>query len=256
MGLISKTFTLGCAIAGLAVASQMPEFAQQYRQRLAGAVEELRVVVADFDRDADSVGQSRAEALDSMLQSTETFPRERGRSMKRTINRHEHLLDTQKALENAEPVSRPVIMLTSPDAKILEGTWMAFEPAVPLNVPGAVWGGFGALLASLLARLPIGFGRQVRVFRRRVRVNRQDAAIAGNMESQSNDTLIRDTVMRPSDENLQTDNGSLLDQVVKGPAGQQKQAARSLLDDVTLDHRIVGEISRQGEIIRPVRKDG
>ena len=36
---------------GLAVTmSQFPEYAQQYTQRLGGAVDELRVVTEDFDR--------------------------------------------------------------------------------------------------------------------------------------------------------------------------------------------------------------
>ena len=41
------------AAAGALTASQLPEFAQQYRQRLGGALEELRQVVADFDADAE-----------------------------------------------------------------------------------------------------------------------------------------------------------------------------------------------------------
>ena len=45
MGMLHRSFTGLIAAAGLVSASQMPEFAQQYRQRLGGAVEELRVVV-------------------------------------------------------------------------------------------------------------------------------------------------------------------------------------------------------------------
>ena len=44
---------VGLAAAGGALtASQLPEFTQQYRQRLGGAVDELLRVVADFDADA------------------------------------------------------------------------------------------------------------------------------------------------------------------------------------------------------------
>ena len=42
-------------IGGLALAivlSQFPEYAQQYTQRLGGAVDELRVITEDFDRAA------------------------------------------------------------------------------------------------------------------------------------------------------------------------------------------------------------
>jgi len=44
--------TLGI-LGGLALGltlSQFPEYAQQYVQRLGGAVDELRIIVEDFDR--------------------------------------------------------------------------------------------------------------------------------------------------------------------------------------------------------------
>ena len=66
MGFLSRSFTGLVAAAGLASASQMPEFAQQYRQRLGGAVEELRVVVEDFDRDAQNSQMTRRQAIDSL----------------------------------------------------------------------------------------------------------------------------------------------------------------------------------------------
>ena len=50
----------------LAAASQFPEYSQQYVQRLGGAVDELRLVVADFDKSAAGVGLSRDAALASM----------------------------------------------------------------------------------------------------------------------------------------------------------------------------------------------
>ena len=49
-------------IGGLAlgvVLSQFPEYAQQYTQRLGGAVDELRIITEDFDRAADG---GRADA--------------------------------------------------------------------------------------------------------------------------------------------------------------------------------------------------
>jgi hypothetical protein len=42
-------------IAGL-VGSQGPEFAQQYRQRIGGALDELKRIVADFDDEAAREG--------------------------------------------------------------------------------------------------------------------------------------------------------------------------------------------------------
>jgi hypothetical protein len=53
---------LGGLALGFAL-SQFPEYAQQYVQRLGGAVDELRIIVADFDRGAAEAGLTRDEAL-------------------------------------------------------------------------------------------------------------------------------------------------------------------------------------------------
>ncbi|MGB7286026.1 MAG: DUF2937 family protein [Salaquimonas sp.] len=234
MGLISKLFTITCAGAGLASASQLPEFAQQYRQQLTGAVEELRIVVTDFDRDAQTSGVSRQEALSSLLGSNETFPKERGASMTKTIARFE-VLDQQKSdLEAAEPASRPLFVFAKPDEKLLKGTWEIFEPAVPLNAPGALWGGFGALLLGLLARLPIGLTRSVMARRKRIRVEPQ---------IDQNSTLGAIEIANSSD-NADDHNQSFIAHS-SNPHGQ-----RSLLDDVVLDQKVIGEVSPEGRIVK------
>ena len=89
MGLRSKTVTIASAAAGLAIFSQAPEFAQQYRQRIGGAVDELKTVVVDFDKDAANSQLSRSRALNKLTSSSEQFARDRGQSMTKTIGRFE-----------------------------------------------------------------------------------------------------------------------------------------------------------------------
>ena len=52
---------LGLVFGG--VFSQAPEYAQQYRQRLGGAIDELKQVVADFNADAEREGLQTDDAL-------------------------------------------------------------------------------------------------------------------------------------------------------------------------------------------------
>ncbi len=49
-------------IAGL-VGSQGPEFAQQYRQRIGGALDELKRIVAAFDDEARREGLTPPQAI-------------------------------------------------------------------------------------------------------------------------------------------------------------------------------------------------
>jgi len=118
----------------------------------------LRVVVEDFDRDAQKSGMSRGQALTALKESAEPLPRDRGVSMDRVIGRFENISSQQKAMENGEPLTRPVFMLRTPDEKILRDTWEIYQPAVPINLAGLIWGGIGAFMAGFAMRIPIGIG--------------------------------------------------------------------------------------------------
>lgn len=166
MGVTSKTITLAFAAGGLALFSQAPEFTQQYRQRLGGAVEELKAVVDDFDRDASKSSLKRDEALNEMLKSPTPFSRDRGRSMSGTLARFENLSRQLQGMDQADSVTRPLLVLRAPDLQVVQGAWRSFNPAVPLNTPGLVYGGIGALILALLARMGIGSARAVRRRRR------------------------------------------------------------------------------------------
>ena len=71
---------LAFAIAVLAglIGSQAPEFAQQYRQRLGGALGELNRIVSEFDSEVQRVNLSRAEALQRLEDNADPLARERG----------------------------------------------------------------------------------------------------------------------------------------------------------------------------------
>ena len=59
---------------------------------------------------------------------------------------------------------------------MLDRAWEIYSPAVPLNTPGALYGGLGAILAFLLARFGIGGTR-------RIAQRRSDKKLVGGIES-------------------------------------------------------------------------
>lgn len=181
MGIVTRTITILFAAGGLSVFSQAPEFAQQYRQRLGGAIDELRTVVQEFDADAAASNLTRGQALQKMLDSAEQFFHDRGITMDRTIGRFESLVRQQELMERSHPVTRPLFVLQSPDRKVIEGVWSQFEPAVPLNVPGVVYGGLGALILAAMAQMGIASAREVARRRRTMRKGIGKGAEAGEL---------------------------------------------------------------------------
>ena len=67
--MIGRMLTGATVLVAAVTTSQLPEFAQQYRQRLGGAVDELRTIVQRFDADAQAAGMDRTQALDHHLVS-------------------------------------------------------------------------------------------------------------------------------------------------------------------------------------------
>lgn len=151
---------------GLAL-SQFPEYAQQYLQRLGGAVDELRIIADDFDHAATTAGLTRTEALGRYAGSADTFLVDRGLSMAATIARYEHLSAMLQRLQGANAIERftllPDFLDTDIGARALEN----FQPAVPATMEGLAYAGGGLLLGY--AALSAIIGALTLPFRRRRR---------------------------------------------------------------------------------------
>jgi hypothetical protein len=147
-------------LGGLALGlcfSQFPEYAQQYEQRLGGAVDELRAVVADFDRDAARNGLSRQQALERFAIAPDQFIVARGTSMAATFARYDDLSTRLAELEGAGPIDRLLHLGDYLDSEIGAKALAAFKPAVPVTPEGLAWGAAGLILGYLVSDALIGF---------------------------------------------------------------------------------------------------
>lgn len=130
--------------------SQFPEYAQQYTQRLGGAVDELRIITEDFDRAADESGLDRTSALARYSASADPFLADRGQSMERTFTRYGELSRTLAQIQGAGPVERfqrlPLYLDTDIGARTLEN----YRPALPLTPEGFLYAGAGLILGYLV----------------------------------------------------------------------------------------------------------
>jgi hypothetical protein len=140
-------------------ASQAPEFAQQYAQRLGGAVDELRIIVQNFDQDAARTGLTREAGIERLERSGDTFVVRRGQSMRDTLRRFDTLQAQQKAMQAPDVVTRVGAMVKDYDNMIAKQAMASFKPAIPLSLEGLFFGliGFlgGAIVAGIVA-LPMG----------------------------------------------------------------------------------------------------
>lgn len=162
-------------VGGLALAaslSQFPEYAQQYTQRLGGAVDELRVITEDFDRAAQAGGMDRQAALQRYNASSDTFLAGRGDSMGLTFVRYEQLSQTLAQIQGAGPVERLQSLPAYLDSDIGRRTLENYKPAVPVTMEGILYAGAGFILGYLIlsglvrfCALPFRRRRQGNVYR-------------------------------------------------------------------------------------------
>ena len=150
MALLRNTMTMAFGLAGALTLSQAPEFAQQYRQRLGGALTELQRSIADFDADAARSGMTRPEALALHEGADEPLFRDRGRRMERTIERYQTLNAQAAWFAELPPAARPIAVARGYDGELLGGVFDDYEPAVPLTLHGIAWAAIGFLAGAAI----------------------------------------------------------------------------------------------------------
>lgn len=132
---------------------QGPEFAQQYRQRLAGAIDELQRVVADFDAEAARSSLSPEEAVARLRTNTDPLARERGDAAEANQARLGRLQRAYADMRNGAPVDRLWTLVAEFDPETASRTLADFEPAAPTTseafIVGAVTGILGWGLTHL-----------------------------------------------------------------------------------------------------------
>lgn len=146
--------------------SQFPEFSQQYEQRLGGAVDELRIVISDFDDTAAREGLTRTEALERYSANGDSFIVERGVDMTTTFARYERLSAHLVTLQDANLLDQLTGLTQYYDPEIAASTMEAYEPAVPVTPEGLAFTGIGVLAGYGLLALVLSPFRRRRPSRR------------------------------------------------------------------------------------------
>lgn len=123
--------------------SQSAEFAQQYLQRLGGAVDELRTVVERFDATAGAENLTRQEALDRLARNADPIAVRQGESAAAALARFDAVSRRYDELLRTTPLFRPFAMLADPDGAIIERAAGDFRPAVPVTPDGFLLAFFG-----------------------------------------------------------------------------------------------------------------
>ncbi|MFN3891700.1 MAG: DUF2937 family protein [Beijerinckiaceae bacterium] len=164
--MLFRTLALASGVAGGLAASQLPEYAQQYRQRLGGAIDELARVMAEFDADAARHGMTREQGIARLSANADRFVSDRGNRLREDSARLARLQRQLAIFQTSGPFRRIAVMASDLDAPTAQRAWAHFEPGVPVTLEGAALGGAGFLAGYGGLRLllwPLGRRRKLRI---------------------------------------------------------------------------------------------
>jgi hypothetical protein len=151
--MLFRRITLAFSLLLGLVGSQIPEFAQQYRQRLGGAIDELNRIVAQFDADATAKGLTPGSALERLKSDNDSFVAQHGQTIDQDFNRLQRLTQQRDSFAQAGPVSRIFVLIRDFDPSIASNAMRDYEPAVPTTGEGFIAAFFGFFLGGGMLHL-------------------------------------------------------------------------------------------------------
>lgn len=143
--MIGRVLALAVGLLGGLAASQAPEFAQQYRQRLGGAIDEMRRVLERFDENAKVEGTDREGAVKRLADSGDPLVRRQADATREVATRLARLEQQRQSFAEAGPFGRLLVFARDADPGLVRATYLDYEPAWPATSEGMVTGGAGFL---------------------------------------------------------------------------------------------------------------
>ncbi len=147
-----------CVVGAVAFA-QLPEFIQQYRQRLGGHLDEARRQLAEFVAIATRSKLSLPQFIERTSTNPDSTVAQLGGAMRNTVLRVDELVAAEAALSHASLWAKPFIFLRHIEAEVARATWEIYRPAIPTTGEGLVYAIAGMLtllgLYHGLIRYPI-----------------------------------------------------------------------------------------------------
>lgn len=146
IALFDRIFSVG----GAAVLSQLPQFMQQYSQRLSGHLSELERQMNLMQNAAEASGFSLHEYIQKFIHSnSEPVFNKQGEIMQQMVDRFQDLSVALTSLQEASLYHRPIVFITHLNGDIARDTWNAFQPGIPTNIEGLAYAFIGMLLGII-----------------------------------------------------------------------------------------------------------
>jgi len=135
-----------CVVAGAFVGSQIPQFMQQYTQRLAGHVEALQKLIGQLRQIASLSNRSLEQYIQKFKDSSDPDFIHQADFMQGIISRWEELQQALNHLTQSSAWLRPYYFLKDLQPDIAHSTFASYQPGFLLTIEGLCYAGTGMIL--------------------------------------------------------------------------------------------------------------
>jgi hypothetical protein len=135
-----------CAVAGAFICSQIPEFMQQYIQRLSGHVDELHRLLNQMRQVAAYSNKNLEQYIDKFISSSDSDYVHQGEFIQGMLSRWEDLHHALFHITNSSMWVRPYAFLREFQYDIAHSTFVSFQPGISLSAEGLCYAGGGILI--------------------------------------------------------------------------------------------------------------
>jgi hypothetical protein len=147
------------SVTGAVALSQIPEFIQQYIQRLGGHVDEAQHQVELIKETAQSSGHTLKTYIEIFITHADPDMAHQGQLIQRTIERAGELAEALQAIKDASVLTKPFVFLAKIKYPIARATLGDFQPAVPITLESLIYAFIGLFLGlafyQFVLKLPI-----------------------------------------------------------------------------------------------------
>jgi hypothetical protein len=135
-----------CVVAGAFVGSQIPEFFQQYTQRLSGHVSELHRLLNQMRQVASYSNKTLEQYIHKFISSSDPDFVHQGEFMQGMVSRFDELNQALNYLMQSSMWLKPYVFAKGIQYDIAHATLSSFQPGINLNVEGFCYAVGGILV--------------------------------------------------------------------------------------------------------------
>lgn len=157
-------------LVGAVLFAQLPEFIQQYLQRLGGHLDEARRQLAQFEAVATQAKLPLPQFIERTSRNADAAVAQLAGVMQSALDRVTELTHAEAALRNASLWEKPFVFFANLDRSIASATLDVYRPAVPTTVEGLLYAAAGMTVILIIyhacLRYPIASAFRRRAARR------------------------------------------------------------------------------------------